>query len=101
MKLTKEVILCDECQFPYHKALWEPMWLARIAAKPHHPEWHTAMTEPEKHKLIKSWRDWERQTIVADLQEHYEKTKSGNTAQALKYRSAVLACIEIAKGQTK
>lgn len=74
MKLTKEIILCAECQFPYYKCLWEPLWLAKKAAIPHHDEWHEAMTEPQKHRLISGWREWERQRIIAMLEEKLLET---------------------------
>jgi hypothetical protein len=71
MKLVKTIIICQECQMPYHKALWEPTWLAKIAAEPHHEEWHTTFTEPEHSKIVAGWREWERERIIKLLEDTF------------------------------
>ena len=68
MKLIKTVIMCQECQMPYYKALWEPMWLAKLAAKENHDEWHGMAMNPETTPLAETWRKWERERIIEMLE---------------------------------
>ena len=69
MKLLKTVTVCDECQMPYHKAFWEPMWLVKLATKELHLEWHEMALNPETTPLAIEWRTWERERIIKLLEE--------------------------------
>lgn len=69
MKLLKTVIVCDECQMPYYKTPWEPMWLVKLAAKDTHSEWHDMALNPETTPLAIDWRRWERERIIKLLEE--------------------------------
>jgi hypothetical protein len=53
---------------PYYKAFWEPMWLAKLAAKENHAEWHDMAMNPETTPLAKTWREWERERIIKLLE---------------------------------
>lgn len=64
MKLISTVIMCHECEMPYYKAFWEPMWLAKLAVKDTHAEWHDMAMNPETTPLAKAWRKWERERII-------------------------------------
>jgi hypothetical protein len=55
---------------PYYKAFWEPMWLAKLAAKENHAEWHDMAMNPETTPLAKTWREWEQERIIKLLEEY-------------------------------
>ncbi len=79
MKLISTVIMCHECEMPYYKAFWEPMWLARLAVKDTHAEWHDMAMNPETTPLAKVWREWERNRIIKLLEDelpHYASSRS-------------------------
>lgn len=42
---------------------------------------------------------YERERVIKLLEKHDRETKAGNTDMAIKYRSAVLACIALIKGE--
>jgi hypothetical protein len=73
VKLLKTVIICDECQMPYYKAFWEPMWLAKLATKDGHTEWHDMALNPETTPLAIQWREWERDRIMQLLRSQVTK----------------------------
>lgn len=44
--------------------------------------------------------NYERDRIIKLLKQHDKETKEGKTDMAIKYRSAVLACIRLIKGKS-
>lgn len=103
MKLLKTVTVCDECQMPYHKAFWEPMWLVKLATKELHPEWHEMALNPETTPLAIEWRTWEQERIIKLLEplaQHSELCESGcypEDCSAFAYQYA----IGLIKGEQK
>jgi hypothetical protein len=83
MQLIRTVIICQECQMPYYKAFWEPMWLANLAAKENHDEWHEMAMHPETTPLAETWRKWERERIIQLIKDKYAEVAKRNGYQFL------------------
>jgi hypothetical protein len=66
--LTKRITICEECGLEWAKPFWEPKWLSRLAAAEIHPDYHVGELIPERHELVLSWREWERERIIALLE---------------------------------
>lgn len=98
MKLIKTIIICQQCQMPYYKAFWEPMWLAKLAAKENHEEWHEMAMHPETTPLAETWREWERERIIKLLFTWGIKSREENN-----WRDDVIALelIKLIKGEQK
>ena len=82
MKLLKTVIVCNECQMPYYKTPWEPMWLVKLATRDTHPEWHDMALNPETTPLAIDWRRWERERIIELLSENWTEPMDWLTVEA-------------------
>jgi len=65
MRLTKRIVICEECGLQWVKPFWEPKWLAHRAAGEIHADYHESAFSPERHELIMLWREWERDRIIA------------------------------------
>jgi hypothetical protein len=82
MKITSKVAICNECGMEWIKPFWEPKWLSRIGAADAHLLYHdTALKDqeqPEKHPLVIAWREWERERIIALLEEKLSEDYNGN-----------------------
>lgn len=57
---------CKECGYQYIAPPWEPTFLAQIAYRQGHDEWHdeTIPYRAELHPLVIRWRKWERERII-------------------------------------
>lgn len=65
MKLTKQIEMCNECGSGYYKPFWEPLWFARRAWADAH---EIAHSDPENHRAVRLYREWERERIIALLE---------------------------------
>lgn len=108
MKLLKTVTICEECQMPYYKAPWEPMWLARRAAKDAHTEWHEMAMFPETNPLAQAWMQRERDNITKilkqksiDLQLEAMESTNQYGQGALILAKGVEMSIALIKGENK
>ena len=100
MKLLKTIIICDECQMPYYKALWEPEWLAKLAAKELHLEWHEMVMNPETTPLAIEWRKWERERIIKLLEEQLAAHTLPNGTVYIEFQ-VISDLIALIKGEQK
>jgi len=61
VKLTKRIEMCNECGSGYYKPFWEPLWFARRAWADAH---EIAHSDPENHRAVRLYREWERERIL-------------------------------------
>ena len=57
--------------------------------------------DTEYTKGFRAGMAWREAEIIKLLEKHDKQTKAGSTDMAIKYRSAVLACIALIKGEQK
>lgn len=70
IKLEKRIELCTECALGYYKAIWEPMWLAKIMWKRAHAQTHTREAIENVSQDYRNGQEDERERIIKLIEDN-------------------------------